>query len=122
MSRQNDELLRLMCSYTEIAIANAWANVTTKACNHCAGDSPRTPEAGQKLLVPPCKWADGCRAVVPLNKTSEQYNARLNVSAGLGVNFTDVLLPYVFSTGDIVGPGQNAYVLPCRYQCCDLSN
>ncbi|BDA43719.1 hypothetical protein COCOBI_04-7340 [Coccomyxa sp. Obi] len=106
--------------YTELAIANRYANVTTKPCNFCAGDSPRTPEAGQKILIPPCKWAEGCRAVVPLNDTSNQYDARLRVSESLGVNVTDVLVPYVFSTGDIVGPGQNAYVLPCTNKCCGL--
>ena len=108
----------LMCSYTEIAIANDWANVTTKECDHCARDSPRTPEAGQKLLIPPCKWAEGCRAVVPLNATGPYYSAVSAVCDSLGVNATDVLLPYIYSSGDIVGPGQNAYVLPCKVECC----
>lgn len=51
-----DEKEKLKFRYTEIAIANGCKGVVIKACVACAGDSPKTPEAGQELLIPPCVW------------------------------------------------------------------
>lgn len=36
-----------------------------------------------------------------------------------GLQFLDDFFwPQVFSSGDIVGPGEDAYVLPCTTKCC----
>ena len=106
--------------YTEIEIANKHANITTKECIGCAGDSPRTPQAGQKLLIPPCIWAEGCRAVIPLNATGHIDDALKSVRA-LDPSFESVRFPYTLSTGEVVGPGESAYVYPCKIVCCQAT-
>ncbi|BDA48436.1 hypothetical protein COCOBI_12-1150 [Coccomyxa sp. Obi] len=52
----------------EIQLANEYANVSVNPCEGC-GRLPQTPQAGQKILIPPCTWAEGCRAVIPVNQT-----------------------------------------------------
>lgn len=58
--------------------------------------------------------------MVAINATMQQGDARRAVAAAMGGNVTvdDVWIPYVFSSGEIIGPGQNAYVGPCQAYCC----
>ncbi|KAK9796345.1 hypothetical protein WJX73_010863 [Symbiochloris irregularis] len=52
--------------WPEISQANACANVSL-VTQMLPDGTPGTPVQGSKLLIPPCRWGIGCRAVVPIN-------------------------------------------------------
>eukprot|EP00798_Chlamydomonas_sp_ICE-L_P007176 gene7176-282_t len=104
--------------FSVIQVANSWAGVKLAECYACSGYSPKTPLAGQTILIPPCTWAEGCRAVIPLNVTAIADDARLGAVAMFGGD-VDAWIPGHFSSGSTVGPGESVYVGPCKSSCCD---
>lgn len=62
--------------------------------------------------------ASGCKRVDPVlemmllaNTTQEYPNSN-----------TSLFIPYTYSTGDMIGPGESLYVQPCTTICCNLAN
>ncbi len=102
-------------------MANNYANVSINLCEGC-GRLPQTPQAGQKILIPPCTWAEGCRAVIPVNQTGMDANeVFITIKALTGAEYKDIWFPRVISDGRYVGPGEDAYVLPCKVRCCQYT-
>eukprot|EP00798_Chlamydomonas_sp_ICE-L_P025478 gene25478-11139_t len=64
------------------------------------------------ILIPPCTWAEGCRAVIPLNATDNANDAEKGVRAMFDDDVV-LWLPGHFSSGSMVGPGESVYVGPC---------
>ncbi len=106
------------CRYVEFQKANVWANISDCQPYASPSSTPRIPDAGQRILVPPCTWAVGCRAVVPLNKTSTYQDAYNDIVKIAGNGSQVDLDPYIYSSGNFVGPGEIAYILPCNVSCC----
>jgi hypothetical protein len=96
-------------------MANYWANVTLVEIKGECGTCPATPAKGQTVLIPPCVWAEGCRAVVPIANVTTYEPAKMAISQQYGG--AQVFLP-VLDSGQYVGPGDTAYVLPCTSRCC----
>ena len=99
---------------SEIQSANGNAGVKVRDLYGCDG-CVSTPAAGQEVLVPPCIWAEGCRAIIQLNAITS-YEAlqyvliqKFNASA---------YVPAVQGSGRDIGPGQIVYVQPCLSVCC----
>ncbi len=68
-----------------------------------------------RLTLHPCVFT---WQIVTINETMSQGDAVQAVAAAVGGRADDVWIPYVVSSGDIVGPGQVAYVGPCQAYCC----
>ena len=106
------------CRFTEMMVANDCAHVPVLAVP-VADRSPATPLAGQTILVPPCIWASGCAAVLPINTTAVReevlFQVRKQYPEAEGY---DPHTPGLLGSGATVGPPMAVYVLPCQQQSC----
>lgn len=116
----------LMRSAQEIEWVNGCANVSTtrpdaatikQLQNKNAGRGvfhiAAIPANGSTLLIPPCNWGVGCKAVVSVTFPFGYDDLLQQVSAQYGVPTTDLRVPAVLHGGAYVGPGIQVYVLPC---------
>lgn len=110
-----DEAFNYM--YAEIQRANSYANVTLvenrNLCSRCVA----TPAAGQGLLIPPCRWAEGCQAIYAIPNATSYEDATLPLYRKY--NTEEVWLPGSIGSGADVGPPMEVYVGPCTSHSVD---
>lgn len=120
-----------MRSAQEIEWVNACANVSTYEPNAArlkemqdkygswfTSKVTAIPAKDSVLLIPPCNWGIGCKAIVPVTVPIWYSSLTRQVAAQYSVPTTDLRVPARIRPGTFVRPGIQVYVLPCQSFPC----